>query len=80
VISHLVVDGLEAVVHGGSGHRRVHTMNAGRWAEACIVTATAREVLAATVLPRINAFLAGRGVRRSPPTTGITQSSPGLDC
>lgn len=80
VISNRVLDGLEAVVQGGSWHRRVHHIHDVRWADDCIVTAHAREVLEATVLPRINAFLAGRGVRRSPTKTVITPISQGLDC
>jgi RNA-directed DNA polymerase len=62
VISHMVLDGLEAVVHGGSWHRRVHHINYVRWADDVIVTAKSRKVLEDTVLPRINAFLAERGV------------------
>jgi hypothetical protein len=33
VISNLVLDGLEAVVHGSPGHRRVHHINYVRWAD-----------------------------------------------
>jgi RNA-directed DNA polymerase len=33
VISNLVLDGLEAVVHGSPGHRRVHNINYVRWAD-----------------------------------------------
>jgi RNA-directed DNA polymerase len=33
VISNVVVDGLEAVVHGSPGHRRVHNINYVRWAD-----------------------------------------------
>ena len=61
----MVLDGLEAVVHGGSWHRRVHNINYVRWADDFIVTANSREVLEDVILPRINAFLAERGVRLS---------------
>jgi RNA-directed DNA polymerase len=79
VVSNMVLDGLETVVHGGSWHRRVHNSNYGRWADAFIVTATARQVLDDMVLPRINAFLAERGVRLSPTKTVITPIAQGLD-
>jgi RNA-directed DNA polymerase len=65
VISNLVLDGLEAVVHGSPGHRRVHHINYVRWADDFLVTATSRQELAAVVQPRIEAFLAERGVRLS---------------
>ncbi|HKA53473.1 MAG TPA: group II intron reverse transcriptase/maturase [Candidatus Binatia bacterium] len=79
VISNMVLDGLEAVVQGGSWHRRVHNINYVRWADDFIVTANSREVLEETVLPRINAFLAVRGVRLSPTKTVITHISQGFD-
>src|SRR6266571_3560136 len=66
VISHLVLDGLEDVVHSGSWQRRIHKINDVRGADDFIVTAHAREVLEDTVLPSINTFLAARGVRLSP--------------
>jgi hypothetical protein len=67
-------DGLEAVGHGGRWPRRVHTINAARRAEDGIVTAPARQVVEAPVLPRRNAFLAARGGRLSPPPTVIPPS------
>jgi RNA-directed DNA polymerase len=39
VISNLVLDGLEAVVHGNPGHRRVHNINYVRWADGTPVQA-----------------------------------------
>jgi RNA-directed DNA polymerase len=56
VISTRVLDGLEAVVHGRRWHRRVHHSNDVRWADDCMVTASARQVLADTILPRLPAF------------------------
>jgi RNA-directed DNA polymerase len=44
VVSHLVWDGLDAVVHGSSWHRRVHHSNDGRGADDCSVTANSRQV------------------------------------
>jgi RNA-directed DNA polymerase len=79
VVSNMVLDGLETVVHGGSWHRRVHNINYVRWADDFIVTATSRQVLEDTVLPRINAFLAERGVRLSPTKTVITPIAQGFD-
>jgi RNA-directed DNA polymerase len=79
VISNMVLDGLEGVVHGGHWHRRRHKLNYVRWADDFIVTANSREVLENTVLPAINAFLAARGVRLSPHKTVITPLSQGFD-
>ena len=56
VISNMVLDGLEDVVHGGHWHRRVHQINYVRWADDFLVTANSREVLEHTVLPAVNAF------------------------
>jgi RNA-directed DNA polymerase len=75
----MVVDGLEAVVQGGSWHRRLHNLNDVRGADDCIVTAHAREVIEESVLPRINAFLAARGVRLSPTKTVIARLSQGFN-
>jgi RNA-directed DNA polymerase len=79
VISNMVLDGLEAVVCGGSWHRRVHNIHYVRWADDCIVTANSREVLAEVILPRIIAFFAERGVRLSMEKTVITPISQGFD-
>jgi RNA-directed DNA polymerase len=79
VISNMVLDGLEAVVHGNSGHRRVHNINYVRWADDFIVTATSRQELAEVVQPRIEAFLADRGVRLSTEKTVITPLAQGFD-
>jgi hypothetical protein len=67
------------VVHGGSWHRRVHHINYVRWADDCIVTASARQVLEETVLPQINACFAARGVRLSPTKTVSTPIAQGFD-
>jgi RNA-directed DNA polymerase len=79
VVSNMVLDGLEAVVHGSSWHRRVNQINYVRWADDFIVTANARQVLEDTILPRITAFLAERGVRLSATKTVITPLSQGFD-
>jgi RNA-directed DNA polymerase len=79
VVSNVVLDGLEAVVHGGTWHRRIHHINAIRWADDFIVTANARQVLEETILPRINALLAERGVRLSPEKTVMTPITDGFD-
>ncbi|HZY56871.1 MAG TPA: reverse transcriptase domain-containing protein [Rubrobacteraceae bacterium] len=72
VISNLVLDGLEQVACGSSRFRRRHHLNYVRWADDFIVTANSREVLEEVVLPRINAFLAERGVWLSTEKTVIT--------
>ena len=79
VISNLVLDGLEAVVQGNPWHRRVHNINYVRWADDFLVTATSRQELAEVVLPRIEAFLAARGVRLSTEKTVITLLAQGCD-
>jgi len=79
VISNQVLDGLEAVVHGNATERRVHQIHYIRWADDFIVTANSREVLEQTILPRINTFLAERGVRLSPSKTLITPIDQGFD-
>jgi RNA-directed DNA polymerase len=79
VISNQVLDGLEAVIHGSAWYRRVHNLNYIRWADDFIVTAHSREVLEEVILPRINAFLAERGVRLSPTKTLITPIEQGFD-
>ena len=73
-------DGLEAVVQGGPWPRRVHNLNEVRWADDFIVTAKARQVGEAPILPRLRAVLAARGVRLSPEQTVMTPSTPGCDC
>jgi RNA-directed DNA polymerase len=79
VSSNMVLDGLEAVVHGGNWYRRVHHVTRVRWADDFIVTANSRKVVEETVLPRSNAFLAARGVRLSPTKTVITHIAQGFD-
>jgi RNA-directed DNA polymerase len=79
VISNLVLDGLEAVVQGSSWHRSVHNINYVRWADDFMVTATSRQELAEVVLPRIETFLADRGVRLSAEKTVITPLTQGFD-
>jgi RNA-directed DNA polymerase len=78
VVSNWVVDGLEAVVHGRTWHRRRHHIKDIRWADDCIVTANARQVLEETILPRITAFLADRGVRLSTEKTVMTPITDGF--
>jgi RNA-directed DNA polymerase len=79
VLSHRVLDGLEGVVHGGTWQRRVHKINDVRWADAFMVTANSREVLAETVLPSMQTFFAARGVRLSPHKTVMTPLAQGFD-
>jgi len=79
VISNLVLDGLEAIVQGSSWQRSVHNIHYVRWADDFLVTATARQVLAETVLPRLHTFLAERGVQLSTEKTVITPLAQGFD-
>jgi RNA-directed DNA polymerase len=50
-----------------------------RWADDFLVTANTRQVLAEVILPRIEAFLAERGVRLSTDKTVITPLAQGFD-
>jgi RNA-directed DNA polymerase len=79
VISNLVLDGLEAIVQGSSWQRSVHNLNYVRWADEFLVTATSRQVLTETVLPRLHPFLAERGVQLSAEKMGITPLAQGFD-
>lgn len=81
VLSNRVLDGLEQVVCGSSSSRfrRRHHIHYVRWADDFIVTANSREVLAEVVRPRINAFLAARGMRLSAEKTVITPIAQGCD-
>ena len=79
VISNRVLDGLEQVVGGSLRFRRRHNLHYVRWADDFIVTANSREVLTDVILPRINAFLAERGVRLSAEKTVLTPLSQGFD-
>jgi RNA-directed DNA polymerase len=79
VISNLVLDGLEHVVCGPSRFRRRHHLHYVRWADDFIVTANSRQALAEVILPRIEAFLAERGVRLSTEKTVITPLAQGFD-
>jgi RNA-directed DNA polymerase len=79
VIGHMVLDGLEAGVTGLPRFRRVHNLNYVRYADDFSVTANNREVLAETIIPRIQAFLAERGVTLSADKTRITPLSEGFD-
>src|SRR5262245_42370661 len=79
VLSNLVLDGLEQVVCGRSRFRRRHHLHYVRWADDFIVTANSRQVLKEVILPRIEAFLAERGVRLSTEKTVITPLAQGFD-
>jgi hypothetical protein len=79
-VSPLAGAGRDAGVHGGRGPRRVPNRHGGRGADACIVTAHARQGFAAPVLPRLNAWPAGRGGRLSPTQPVMPPSAPGVAC
>ncbi|HEV8712872.1 MAG TPA: reverse transcriptase domain-containing protein [Candidatus Binatia bacterium] len=79
VLSNRVLDGLEQVVCGSLRFRRRHNLHYVRGADDFIVTANSREVLTDVILPRINAFLAERGVRLSAEKTVLTPISQGFD-
>jgi RNA-directed DNA polymerase len=75
----MVLDGLEQVVRSHPRFQRRYNINYVRWADDFIVTANSRQVLAEVVLPRINAFLAERGVWLSAEKTLITPLAKGFD-
>jgi RNA-directed DNA polymerase len=79
VVSHGVLDGLEAVVHGSAWQRRVHHIHDVRWTDDCIVTAHARQGCEATILPRSTACFAERGVRLATAKTVMPSIIDGFD-
>lgn len=79
VIGNMVLDGLEQVVLSYSRFHRKHNINFVRFADDFIATANNREVLEETLIPRIGAFLAERGVALSAEKTKITHISEGFD-
>jgi RNA-directed DNA polymerase len=79
VLRNRVLDGLEQVVCGSPRFRRRHHLHDVRWADDFIVTANSRQVLEGVILPRIEAFLAERGVRLSMEKTVITPLAQGFD-
>ena len=79
VIANMVLDGLENVVKGHERFRRAYNINYVRYADDFIATANNREVIEETIIPRINAFLAARGVVLSAEKTTITHIAQGFD-
>ena len=79
VISNMVLAGLEQVVRSHPRFRHRYHIHYVRWADDFLVTAKSREVLAEVVLPRIQAFLAQRGVRLSAEKTVSTPLAEGFD-
>jgi RNA-directed DNA polymerase len=79
VISNVGLEGREAIVQGGAWQRSVPNIHYVRGAEDFLVTATARQVVAETVLPRLHTFLAERGVQLSTEKTVITPLAQGFD-
>jgi len=79
VIGNRVLDGLEAVVLGKPYYRRKNNINFVRYADDFIVTANNKAVLEEEVIPKINTFLALRGVQLSEKKTQITHISKGFD-
>lgn len=79
VIGNRVLDGLEAVICNNPRYKRIHGINFVRYADDFIVTAKTKEVLENEIIPRINAFLAPRGVWLSEKKTRITHISESFD-
>jgi RNA-directed DNA polymerase len=75
----MVGDGREHVVRSHARFQRRSNINYVRWADDFLVTATSRQGLAEVVLPRLNAFLAERGVWLSAEKTLITPVAKGFD-
>lgn len=79
VIGNMVLDGLEAVICGSGYYKRKHGINYVRYADDFIVTAKTRQVLEEEIIPKINTFLAPRGVQLSEQKTKVTHISKGFD-
>ncbi len=79
VIGNLALDGLEKLVKGETEYfRRSHNINFVRYADDFIVTANNRDVLE-QLIPKLEAFLAVRGVSLSKEKTKITSIYEGFD-
>lgn len=79
VIGNLVLEGLEKCVHGTTRHRKAHTINFVRYADDFTVTASSEAILKDEIIPKINDFLAPRGVQLSARKTHITHIQDGFD-
>ena len=77
VLANMALDGLEELLnkHFPSRHHKVYLV---RYADDFIVTAAERATLE-EILPRIEEFLAERGLRLSPTKTTITHINDGFD-
>lgn len=81
VLSNLVLDGLEGVVHGATKtklktYNKVHMV---RYADDFIVTGVSREILENAIKPSIVNFLSERGLILSEKKTTITHIDQGFD-
>jgi len=74
-----VLDGLEALINETSSFQRAHKIHFVRYADDFIVTASTKEVLEDIIKPKIERFLAERGVALSPEKTKITHITDGFD-
>ena len=75
----MVLDGLEEVVTGSPQFKRKHKVNFIRYADDFNVTASSKEILIETIIPRIEKFLKERGVELSQEKSRITHISEGFD-
>ncbi len=74
-----VLDGLESLINGSSRFQKANKIHFVRYADDFIVTASNKEALEGVIMPKINHFLAQRGVALSPEKTKITHISDGFD-
>lgn len=79
IIANRVLDGLASEVSGRYHFRRTHQISFVRYADDFIVTANSEAILRDVIIPKINTFLAVRGVELSPHKTHITHIRDGFD-
>ena len=79
VIGNMVLDGLEAVIRSYPGYKRDHGINFVRYADDFVVSAKSKHVLENDIIPKINDFLAPRGIQLSEQKTKVTHISKGFD-
>ncbi|MEO6967814.1 MAG: group II intron reverse transcriptase/maturase [Rhodanobacteraceae bacterium] len=87
VLANMTLDGLERILRitfrrkelGRCGGKYNPKVNFVRYADDFVITGASREVLEGEVRPRVERFLAERGLRLSPEKTRITHIDEGFD-
>ncbi len=78
ILANMALDGLEEAV-AAAVPKRGAKVNVVRFADDFIITGVSKEILTDYVLPKVNAFLAERGLRLSQSKTQITPIAQGFN-